>query len=213
MRRSVALLGVRVLRNLDYAEGELSAVDYDQLVARIVEPIRMHPSLMEAAQSHADYYALNNGQMPGLHNQTPGAPGYSGATMSERAENFGYDGSINENVGLSGSILSTVDWSIATINHRLTLIDPRYTDIGFGTVNTENGGMETIKLGTDTEPTVGAPAAATSSATSSTASQLASASSPTWALTSEVVANRTVLATLSFSVDVMEQQRSILKKG
>jgi LmbE family N-acetylglucosaminyl deacetylase len=42
MRRSVALLGVRVLRNLDYAEGELSAVDYDQLVARIVEPIRMH---------------------------------------------------------------------------------------------------------------------------------------------------------------------------
>ena len=36
--------------------------------------------------------------------------------------------------------------------------------------------------------------------TSVTASQLASASSPTWALTSDVVANRTVLATLNFKV-------------
>jgi uncharacterized protein YkwD len=140
--------------------------DFEEALERIntyrswigIEPIRMHPSLMEAAQSHADYYALNNGQMPGLHNQTPGAPGYSGATMSERAENFGYDGSINENVGLSGSILSTVDWSIATINHRLTLIDPRYTDIGFGTVNTENGGMETIKLGTESWSSTAEPA-------------------------------------------------------
>jgi LmbE family N-acetylglucosaminyl deacetylase len=42
MRRSVALLGVRVLRMLDYAEGDLERVDFDELVARIVEPIRMH---------------------------------------------------------------------------------------------------------------------------------------------------------------------------
>jgi LmbE family N-acetylglucosaminyl deacetylase len=42
LRRSVALLGVRVVRMLDYAEGDLDRVDFDQLVARIVEPIRMH---------------------------------------------------------------------------------------------------------------------------------------------------------------------------
>lgn len=42
MRRSVALLGVRVLRNLDYAEGQLAEVDIDELTSRIVEPIRMH---------------------------------------------------------------------------------------------------------------------------------------------------------------------------
>ena len=42
MRRSVALLGVRVLRMLDYAEDDLSEVDFDLLVSRIVEPIRMH---------------------------------------------------------------------------------------------------------------------------------------------------------------------------
>ena len=42
LRRSVALLGVRVLRMLDYAEDELGSVDFDLLVSRIVEPIRMH---------------------------------------------------------------------------------------------------------------------------------------------------------------------------
>ena len=109
-----------------------------------VGPLQMDSALMAAAQSHADYYARNGGNMPGLHNQTPGAPGFTGATMRDRAAYFGYEGSINENVGLSGSMVSTVDWSIATINHRLTLIDPRYTDIGFGVVD----GMETIKIGT-----------------------------------------------------------------
>lgn len=42
MRRSVAVLGVRVLRMLDYAEQGLAAAPFDELVGRIVEPIRMH---------------------------------------------------------------------------------------------------------------------------------------------------------------------------
>jgi len=42
MRRSAALLGVRVLRMLDYAEGDLASVDFHHLVGRLVEPIRMH---------------------------------------------------------------------------------------------------------------------------------------------------------------------------
>jgi LmbE family N-acetylglucosaminyl deacetylase len=42
MRRSVAVLGVRVLRMLDYAEDELASADFDLLTGRIVETIRMH---------------------------------------------------------------------------------------------------------------------------------------------------------------------------
>ncbi len=42
MRRSVALLGVRVLRMLDYSEEGLTGIDPDELVGRLVEPIRMH---------------------------------------------------------------------------------------------------------------------------------------------------------------------------
>jgi len=42
LRRSVGLLGVRVLRMLDYAEEGLANVPFDELVGRIVQPIRMH---------------------------------------------------------------------------------------------------------------------------------------------------------------------------
>jgi len=42
LRRSVTVLGVRVLRMLDYAEEDLANVGFDELVSRIVEPIRMH---------------------------------------------------------------------------------------------------------------------------------------------------------------------------
>ena len=42
MRRSVALLGVNVLRMLDYAEESLPSVDRAELIGRLVEPIRMH---------------------------------------------------------------------------------------------------------------------------------------------------------------------------
>jgi N-acetylglucosamine malate deacetylase 2 len=42
LRRSVAVLGVRVVRMLDYAEGELDRANFDELVGRLVDPIRMH---------------------------------------------------------------------------------------------------------------------------------------------------------------------------
>ena len=42
LRRSVALLGVNVLRVLDYAEEALAASTQAELTGRLVEPIRMH---------------------------------------------------------------------------------------------------------------------------------------------------------------------------
>jgi N-acetylglucosamine malate deacetylase 2 len=42
MRRSVALLGVNVLRVLDFAEEVLSTVNPAELTGRLVQPIRMH---------------------------------------------------------------------------------------------------------------------------------------------------------------------------
>jgi LmbE family N-acetylglucosaminyl deacetylase len=42
LRRSVALLGVNVLRVLDYAEESLGTVARSELTGRLVQPIRMH---------------------------------------------------------------------------------------------------------------------------------------------------------------------------
>jgi uncharacterized protein YkwD len=152
-----ALLAVGFAHYAPAENASANITEYGEALARIntyrlwlgLEPLQMNASLMQAAQSHADYYELNSSTMAGmgLHNQVEGNPGFTGATMSDRARAFGYEGSINENIGLSGSLLATVDWSIATINHRLTLIDPRYTDIGFGTINNGGTRIEVIKLG------------------------------------------------------------------
>jgi hypothetical protein len=67
--------------------------------------------------------------------------------MQDRAEAQGYTGSVNENVGLSGSMLSSLDWFMNTINHRLPIIDPRYTDVGLATVNEGEIIFEVINFG------------------------------------------------------------------
>lgn len=117
-----------------------------------VPPLKRHPSLDAAASAHANYYRLNFGDPSlagmGLHYEDPAKPGFTGTDFSARARQAGYSGSINENIGLSGSLLVTVDWSLDTINHRLTLIDPRYTDVGFGVVNDGKVRIEVIDLGT-----------------------------------------------------------------
>ncbi len=106
-----------------------------------VPPMARHPALEAAAQSHAEYNARNPGHM---HNETPGKPGFTGATMSDRTKAAGYPGnSVNENMGAYGDMQKSLDWFIGTINHRLPLIDPRYIHVGFGIAN----GMEIINMG------------------------------------------------------------------
>jgi LmbE family N-acetylglucosaminyl deacetylase len=65
MRRSVALLGVNVLRVLDYAEETLAEIDLQELTGRLVEPIRMHrPEVIlsfgpEGVTGDADHMAVS----------------------------------------------------------------------------------------------------------------------------------------------------------
>ncbi|HEX7101681.1 MAG TPA: CAP domain-containing protein [Nitrolancea sp.] len=114
-------------------------------------PMTRNPKLDASAQAHARYYQLNindpslNGM--GLHVEQPGNPGFTGADMQARVDAQGYDGWANENIGLSGSMVASVEWFIGTIGHRLTLIDPRYTDIGLGMVNDGNAKIEVIDVG------------------------------------------------------------------
>jgi len=117
-----------------------------------ISPLSRHPALDAAAQAHAEYYALNYGDPAlagmGLHREEPGKPGFTGEDMIDRARAQGYTGSVNENIGLSGSLLVSLETFMATINHRLPLIDPRYQHIGFGTVNRNGVRIEVIMVGT-----------------------------------------------------------------
>ncbi len=118
-----------------------------------VPPLKRNAALDVAATAHANYYKLNFGDPAlagnGLHYEEPGKAGFTGADFAARARAAGYSGSINENVGVSGSMLVSVEWFLDVINHRLTLIDPRYTDVGFGVVNEGKIKIEVIDLGTE----------------------------------------------------------------
>lgn len=117
-----------------------------------IAPLTIDPNLQASSEGHANYYRLNYGDPSlagmGLHQQTPGKAGFTGESMQDRARAAGYEGSVNENVGLSGSMVWSTEWFIGTINHRLTLLDPRYTHIGMAAVNEGDIKFEVINLGT-----------------------------------------------------------------
>jgi len=117
-----------------------------------IPPLTIDPHLQQAAESHVEYYRLNFGDPNlagmGLHYQTPGKPGFTGESFQDRADAAGYMGWVNENAGLSGSMLWSLDWFIATVGHRLTLLDPRYQHIGMAALDDGDMRFEIIDLGT-----------------------------------------------------------------
>lgn len=117
-----------------------------------VAPLRIDPALQKAAEAHVEYYRLNYGDPTlagmGLHNETPARPGFTGASFQDRVEAAGYPGWANENAGLSGSMVWSTRWFIGTVGHRLTLLDPRYSDVGLAAVNDGKIKFEIIDLGT-----------------------------------------------------------------
>lgn len=117
-----------------------------------VPALKRHAALDAAATAHANYYKANFGDPSltgmGLHYEDATKPGFTGADFAARAKKAGYSGSVNENIGLSGNLLVSIEWFLDTVNHRLPLIDPRYTDIGFGVINDGKVKIEVIDLGT-----------------------------------------------------------------
>jgi hypothetical protein len=116
-----------------------------------IAPLTISPSLQKAAEAHVEYYRLNVGDPSlagmGLHYETKGKPGFTGEDFQDRADAAGYKGWVNENAGLSGSMVSSTKWFIGTIGHRLTLLDPRYTEVGLAAVNQGDTRFEIIDLG------------------------------------------------------------------
>ncbi|MDQ2809719.1 MAG: CAP domain-containing protein [Chloroflexota bacterium] len=99
-------------------------------------PLRLDVALNRAAVGHATYYVLNAaaGGMTGmgLHSEQPAQPGFIGATIYDRIKGQGYKGSGNEGIDLLGDPVAAVDDLMDTVDHRLPMIAPFYTDLGYG---------------------------------------------------------------------------------
>jgi hypothetical protein len=118
-----------------------------------IPPLTIDPALQRAAEAHVEYYRLNFGDPSlagmGLHYETEGRPGFTGVSFQDRAKAAGYSGSVNENAGVSGSMVWSTRWFVATVGHRLTLLDPRYQHVGMAAVDDGDIRFEIIDLGTN----------------------------------------------------------------
>lgn len=102
-------------------------------IAAGLPPVAYDPALGAAAQAHAAYLAANPDQWePNAHTEVPGAPGFTGRRPADRAARQGYGGGVGEIVHFAGPAEQAVDGWMQTLYHRLPLLSPRTTAIGYG---------------------------------------------------------------------------------
>ena len=113
----------------------LDRINYYRALAG-VPPAHLDPALMQSASSHANYVKLNGwGE---THNESAGKPGFTGADMQDRADHFGYKGWVNEDMSSIGEPVGAVDGLMNTVSHRTPILEPAYTDIGYGFATGKN---------------------------------------------------------------------------
>lgn len=130
------------------ATGDIATDGYNWINYRRVQagvPALTRNAVVDvAALGHANYLRLNNLVS---HTQTPGKPGFTGATLLERLTAAGY--SFNRNAAYAyGEVISGTSSSsgfymaeelITAIYHRFVIFEPRFKESGTG-ASTSSGG-------------------------------------------------------------------------
>ncbi|MFO0613349.1 MAG: CAP domain-containing protein [Polyangiaceae bacterium] len=96
-------------------------------------PIAFNAALNQASQAHSDYCTANPSLCPGWHQETAGAPGFTGVNFFDRDSAAGYNGNprfevMASGLGADGSIQEWVE----TVYHRTPFITPDMGETGFG---------------------------------------------------------------------------------
>jgi hypothetical protein len=134
----------------DLPEGVVTALERINAyrVAAGVPPAELHPALMASAAGHVSYFDQNMDAGIaglGLHQQSEERPGFTGATMRDRARGAGYSsGPVTENAGFANLVIA-VDWAMSTVNHRLPLIHPSAVDLGLA--ESDSSGFNVMAVG------------------------------------------------------------------
>ncbi|MDB5798360.1 MAG: hypothetical protein JWP36_2262 [Paucimonas sp.] len=106
-------------------------------------PLTRNPLLDRAAQAHSDYQKLNNVI---THEETPGAPGFTGAELGQRIAAAGYNFSARrfaygEVISATSSTLgfAAAEDLITAIYHRFVIFEPTFSEVGGGTASVSGG--------------------------------------------------------------------------
>ncbi len=122
-------------------------------------PLAKSPELMQAAQSHADYYVRNLGDPSsgGLHTEVPGKPGFTGRSIYDRANSAGYPLNwIDETFGFLGPA-RTLDWALDTVFHRYMFVHPSAAHVGYGTASAGRTTVTIFNVGLSPAHTAAVP--------------------------------------------------------
>jgi uncharacterized protein YkwD len=96
-----------------------------------LELLRMNAPLNMAAKSHTQYMDRND-----LfdHYQKEGLPGFTGISVLNRAQHYGYNAGVYEDISQqsNSSPLSAVDMLFDAPYHRIPFMDPASNDFGYG---------------------------------------------------------------------------------
>jgi len=99
-------------------------------------PVKLDDRLDAAAAAHSYYWLFNQARPSqkglGIHTETPGTPGFSGATVYERGTQFGWhDGPMGEDITHRGGPEAAVsDW-VDSVYHRFPILRPDLRVIGY----------------------------------------------------------------------------------
>lgn len=88
--------------------------------------VAQNSSLDASAAAHSYYEVTNN---IGGHNETPGAPGFTGATPQDRANATGYNGSVGEGMWIGSTGDEAMRGLLSGVYHAIGLLGS-YRDIG-----------------------------------------------------------------------------------
>lgn len=120
--------------------------------------LQLHPALVTAAQNHVTYLDLNiNDDSANLywpHGEVEGKPGYTGRWSGDRAVATSYPWSAGwEVMSFDNDPIVSVDNLIATVFHRVTMLDPYMEYMGYGHGPVGSAGADVIDFGHGTSNT------------------------------------------------------------
>lgn len=136
-----------------HADAESALAQVNAVRARAgLAAVKLDDRLDAVAAAHSYYWLFNQARPSqkglGIHTETPGTPGFSGATVYERGTQFGWhDGPMGEDITHRGSPVAAVtDW-VDSVYHRFPILRPDLRVIGFADADMAGLPIEDMEFG------------------------------------------------------------------
>jgi len=128
-------------------EAALAAVNRYRSLAGVA-PVRLDSRLVAAAALQAEYLIRNPSQMDvDAHRQVPSAPGFVAEGPGGRARYYAYDGGVSEVINFTRRAEDAVANWMDTLYHRVPLIHPGMTEMGYAVAGDGSVSVNVVVLG------------------------------------------------------------------